>query len=58
MINRVVDISTTIDRKVRGVPSDREVGRRFGLEWAEAFHHIGPRPNVLDQYIARNAVPL
>ena len=34
--------------RLRGVPSDREVGRRFGLEWAEAFHYIGPRPNVLD----------
>jgi LmbE family N-acetylglucosaminyl deacetylase len=44
--------------RLRGVPSDREVGRRYGLEWAEAFHYIGPRPNRLDQYIARNAVPL
>jgi LmbE family N-acetylglucosaminyl deacetylase len=115
LINRVVDISTTIDRKVesnrvnvtqgpagesgarlratlaarkqrlpilgddderanrqyikeilldldsdrlRGVPSDRQLGRRYGLEWAEAFHYIGPRPNKLDEYIARQAVPL
>jgi LmbE family N-acetylglucosaminyl deacetylase len=42
--------------RLRGVASDREVGRRFGLEWAEAFHYIGPRPNRLEEYIARNAV--
>ena len=44
--------------RLRGVPSDREVGRRFGLEWAEAFHYIGPAPTRLDEYIAKNAVPL
>lgn len=44
--------------RLRGVPSDREVGRRYGLDWAEAFHYIGPRPGTLDQYITRNAVPL
>lgn len=44
--------------RLRAVPSDREVGRRHGLEWAEAFHYIGPGPNMLDQYIARNANPL
>lgn len=43
--------------RLRGVPSDRELGRRFGLEWAEAFHYVGPRPNMLDRYIASNAVP-
>jgi LmbE family N-acetylglucosaminyl deacetylase len=44
--------------RLRGVPSDRELGRRFGLEWAEAFHYIGPAANTLDQYIADNAVAL
>jgi LmbE family N-acetylglucosaminyl deacetylase len=44
--------------RLRGVPSDRDVGRPYGLEWAEAFHYIGPRPNKLNEYIARNAVPL
>ena len=44
--------------RLRGVPSDRELGRRFGLEWAEAFHYIGPAPNRLDAYIAENAVAL
>ena len=32
----------------RGVLSDREVGRRHGLEWAEAFHYIGPRQSQLE----------
>jgi LmbE family N-acetylglucosaminyl deacetylase len=41
--------------RLRGVPSDKELGRRFGLEWAEAFHYIGQRANKLDQYIAENA---
>jgi len=43
---------------LRGVPSDREVGRPYGLEWAEAFHYIGPRTSKLDQYIAEHAVSL
>jgi LmbE family N-acetylglucosaminyl deacetylase len=44
--------------RMRGVSSDREVGRAHGLEWAEAFHWIGPAESRLDDYIARNAVPL
>jgi hypothetical protein len=43
---------------LRGVPSDRELGRRYGLEWAEAFHYIGPPGRKLEQYIAENAVAL
>ena len=43
---------------LRGVPSDRELGRRYGVEWAEAFHYIGPTATRLDQFIAKNAVPL
>jgi len=35
----------------RGVPSDRELGRKYGLEWAEAFHYIGPPESRLDPYI-------
>jgi LmbE family N-acetylglucosaminyl deacetylase len=45
-------------RYLRGVPSDREVGRQHGLEWAEAFHYIGPAESILDRYIAEHAVPL
>lgn len=25
----------------RGTPSDREIGEKYGLEWAEAYHYIG-----------------
>ena len=45
-------------RHLRGVPSDRETGRPYGLEWAEAFHYIGPSESMLDRYIAEHAVPL
>lgn len=43
---------------LRGVPSDREVGRRYGLEWAEAFHYIGPNASRLEAYIKENATAL
>jgi LmbE family N-acetylglucosaminyl deacetylase len=42
----------------RGVPSDKELGRKYGAEWAEAFHYIGPRQSQLDRYISEHAVPL
>jgi LmbE family N-acetylglucosaminyl deacetylase len=44
--------------ELRGIPSDKALGRRHGLEWAEAFHYVGPRPGRLEQYITENAVPL
>ena len=37
--------------------SDRAVGRKYGLEYAEAFHHIGPDHSMND-YISRHTVPL
>lgn len=37
--------------RIRGVPSDKEVGKPYGLEWAERFHYIGPRESMLDEYI-------
>jgi LmbE family N-acetylglucosaminyl deacetylase len=43
---------------LRGVPSDREVGRPYGLEWAEPFHYIGPTESKLEQYISAHAVAL
>ena len=43
---------------LRGVPSDRELGRRYGLEWAEGFHYVGPAVSRLEQYIAENAVAI
>jgi LmbE family N-acetylglucosaminyl deacetylase len=102
LVNRVVDISTTIDKKVACIHSNRtmikhmvgdlraelaernlklpdlesddatairnytdlvfrardaRVGQQHGLQYAEAFHHIGP-PADLDDYITRHAVPL
>jgi len=36
---------------LRGVVSDREVGKKYGVEWGEAFHYIGPRTRTIDQYI-------
>jgi LmbE family N-acetylglucosaminyl deacetylase len=37
--------------------SDRATGRKYGLDYAEAFHYIGP-DRAMDEYMARNAVPL
>lgn len=36
---------------------DKSVGEKHGLAYAEEFHYIGP-DRSLDEYIARNAVPL
>lgn len=36
---------------------DRATGGKFGLEYAEAFHYIGP-DRSMDGYITRHAVPL
>jgi LmbE family N-acetylglucosaminyl deacetylase len=40
--------------------NDRALGKRHGLEYAEAFHYIGPGPaaNRINQYVEKNAVPL
>jgi len=46
--NIVLDIDS---QRIRGVPSDKEVGKAFGLEWAERFHYIGPRESKLEEYI-------
>jgi hypothetical protein len=38
---------------------DREMGRKFGVAYAEAFHYIGPgAQGRVDDYVRRNAVPL
>jgi hypothetical protein len=36
---------------------DRQVGSKYGLSYAEEFHHVGP-DRSLDSYIQQNAVPL
>jgi LmbE family N-acetylglucosaminyl deacetylase len=41
---------------------NRELGKKYGVEYAEAFHYIGPgqtgRGRVVEEYIRRNSVPL
>jgi len=37
--------------------SDRATGRRFGLDYGEAFHHIGP-DRSMEEYISAHAVPV
>jgi len=37
---------------------DAEIGKRFGLAYAEAYHHIGPEPSKVEEYVRRNAVKL
>ena len=44
----VLDIDS---ERIRGVPSDREVGKAYKLDWAERFHYIGPRESKLEEYI-------
>jgi LmbE family N-acetylglucosaminyl deacetylase len=41
---------------------NRELGKQYGVEYAEAFHYVGPggggRGSRVEEYIRRNAVPL
>jgi len=48
----VLDIDS---KNLRGVPSDKEVGKPYQLEWAERFHYIGPEASALTKYIDENA---
>ncbi len=43
-------------QRLRGVPSDREIGEPYGLDWAERFHYIGPEASVLKEYIDEHAI--
>ena len=38
----------------------RALGQKHGVQYAEAFHHIGggPRRSAVDEYVKKNAVPL
>jgi hypothetical protein len=44
--------------------SNRELGKKYGVEYAEVFHYVGPNaaavgaPTHLEEYIRKNAVPL
>lgn len=37
---------------------DRVRGQKYGLEYAEYFHYIGPDQSEVDEYVRQNAVPL
>jgi len=43
---------------------EKELGKQFGFEYAEAFHYIGPRDKLrsytpyMNEYIEKNAVPM
>jgi LmbE family N-acetylglucosaminyl deacetylase len=37
---------------------DRELGKQYGVEYAEAFHYIGPPHSRVDDYVKQHAVPL
>ena len=37
---------------------DAEIGKKFGLTYAEAYHYIGPAPAKVEDYVRRNAVRL
>ena len=34
------------------------LGNLYGVEYAEAFHYIGPTPSRVEDYVKQNAVPL
>ena len=51
--NFVLDVDS---EHLRGVPSDKKIGEKYGLEWAEQFHYIGPKTSELEEYIQKNAV--
>ncbi|MBK9167627.1 MAG: PIG-L family deacetylase [Bryobacterales bacterium] len=57
--NYIKHIVLDLDSEVhRLTPSDREVGKPFGLEWAERYYYRGRIPSKLDGYIKQNAVRL
>jgi LmbE family N-acetylglucosaminyl deacetylase len=55
--NYVKEFVLDIDSEyLRGVPSDKKIGEKYGLTWAEQFHYIGPTVSSIDGYIQKNAV--
>ena len=36
---------------------NRKYGEKYGLEWAERFHYIGPTPSKVEAYVKKNAIP-
>jgi hypothetical protein len=43
---------------LRGVPSDRKIGEKYGLGWAERFHYFGPGTSGIQDYILKNSVTI
>src|SRR5262249_6401013 len=37
---------------------DAEWGKKYGVQYAEPFHYIGPKASMLEDYVRRYAVPL
>jgi hypothetical protein len=37
---------------------DAELGKQYGVSYAEAFHYIGPADEYADRYVRENSVPL
>ena len=37
---------------------DAELGKKYGVDYAEPFHYIGPPQSMLNEYIQKNRVPL
>jgi hypothetical protein len=57
--NYIKEFVMDIDSEyLRGIPSDKKTGERYGLTWAECFHYIGPATSHLDTYIEQNSVSL
>ena len=38
--------------------NDAALGKKYGLDWAEQFHHIGPEKPPVEEYVKQHAVPL
>jgi hypothetical protein len=38
--------------------ADKRNGEKYGLDWAECFHYVGPSPSRLNDYIEKNAVSI
>jgi LmbE family N-acetylglucosaminyl deacetylase len=57
--NYVKEFALDLDSEnLRGIPSDRKMGEKYGLAWAECFHYIGTGSSRIDEYIQKNAVPI
>ncbi len=55
------DDDTTADRNyIREflLADNRELGRKYGVEYAEAFHYIGPPQSPVEPYVQQHAIPM